>query len=286
MDGSTLWFVGLALLAVVMLLIGRGLGRVSFRSSIVVLVVALVGISIWSWLQRNPAIAAQIIPVGSLQYLEGTASVPVFMLILGIGWARARSDRERGLVAAGAVVGLLLFLQGGLWMIQSTPGEEAFPNTPGRAHVVLQSQDYSCVPAASATALNLIGFRTTEAMMAQYTHTRPMTGATAIRAAEGLQRRLQGTGVNVRLVQADVDQLATLPAPMLLTVNFDRSRSNNHMVVLMYTTPEGAQVADPQDGMFFIPWSALKQSIAGPAIVFERTPQTQYTLADAPTMVN
>ena len=114
--------------------------------------------------------------------------------------------------------------------------------------------------------------------MAVLTNTRPGTGATAVRAAHGLQRRLAGSGVKVRLVNATASQLALLPTPMLLTVNFDGNQVYNHMIVLMHVNGEGAQVADPQDGLFFVPWNAFQDVIAGPAIVFDRSDR-QHALA-------
>jgi len=272
MDGPTLWFFGLATMAVLSLIAGSRLGRWSSFYSMMILFIALLCICVCSWLQRNPALAAKLIPVGTLQYLEGTASVPFFMLILGIAWTRSCRLRQRALLGVGVIVGMVLFLQSGLWMIQRTPDPTAFEAYPGMSHILLQSQDYSCVSAASATALNLMGYHSTEAQMARYTNTRPMTGATTFRTVEGLQRRLSGTGVDVQLVDARVDQLATLPTPMLLTVNFTSNRRYNHMVVLVYTNQQGAQLADPQDGMYFMRWDELKSVIAGPAIYFHRSP--------------
>ena len=84
-------------------------------------------------------------------------------------------------------------------MIQSTP-RNAFGRQTSSGPV-MQSQDYSCVPAACATALNQLGLPTTEAEMAELTQTRPGTGATLIRALAGLRERLAGTSFSVELVQ-------------------------------------------------------------------------------------
>lgn len=270
MDGPAIWFVALALLTAVSLVAGCWWARHSPYRGWVLAAFGLVCLCTCTWFQRNPVSAANLIPVGSLQYLEGTAAVPFFMLILGVGWSHARKLRERGFLGFAVMIGALFFLQSGVWMITATPVHQ-FDETQTDHIVVMQSQKYSCVPAASATALNMLGYESTEAQMAAYTHTRPLLGSTTIRAAEGLTRRLDGTGIGVRIIKADVTQLAQLPSPMLLTVNFDANSRYNHMIVVLETNAYGAHVSDPTDGLFFIPWSALKSAIAGPAIVFDHS---------------
>lgn len=271
------WFLALLVMVAAALAMGWLLGRGSNQRAWLTMFIALGGLCLWSWLQRRPAFSSTFIPAQTLQYLEGTLAVPFFMVIVGVAWARSAVLRQRLIVGAGALAGIVLFLQGGMWMLLPTPVNALATSVPP-AHVVMQSQEYSCVPAASATALNLMGHQSSEAQMAILTNTRPGTGATAVRAAHGLQSRLSGSGVRVRLVEAGVNQLALLPTPMLLTVNFDRNQGYNHMIVLMHVNAQGAQVADPQDGLFFVPWSAFRDVIAGPAIVFDRS-ETQHALA-------
>jgi predicted double-glycine peptidase len=276
MDQPTFWFLGLALLMVVSLVLGCWWGRRSPYRGWVMVAIGLVCLCCCSWLQRHPATAASFIPVGSWQYLEGTAAVPFFMLILGVVWSHSRRFRERGFVGVGVMIGALFFLQGAVWMVRTTPAH-LFNETQASHMIVMQSQKYSCVPAASATALNMLGYDSTEAQMAAYTHTRPGLGSTTIRAADGLARRLDGTGISVRIVKADVQKLVQLPAPMLLTVNFDSNPGYNHMIVILETNSHGANVLDPTDGLFFIPWSAMEDVIAGPAIIFEH-PRVQQAM--------
>lgn len=270
MDGSIIWFAALALLTAISLVAGCWWARHSPYRGWVLAAVGLICLCTCTWFQRNPAAATNLIPVGSLQYLEGTAAVPFFMLILGVGWSHASKLRQRGLLGVAVMIGALFFLQSSVWMITTAPAH-LFNEKQTRHIVVMQSQSYSCVPAASATALNMLGYESTEAQMAAYTHTRPLMGSTTIRAAEGLTRRLDGTGITVRVIKANVDQLALLPSPMLLTVNFDQNTRYNHMIVVLETNAYGAHVSDPTDGLFFMPWAALKSAIAGPAIVFDHT---------------
>lgn len=278
MDGSTIWFAALAMLTAISLVTGCWWARQSPYRGWVLTAFGLACLCTCTWFQRNPVSAANLIPVGSLQYLEGTAAVPFFMLILGVGWAHARKKRQRGFLGLAVTIGALFFLQSSVWMITNTPAH-LFNETQADHIVVMQSQSYSCVPAASATALNMLGYESTEAQMAAYTHTRPLMGSTTIRAAEGLTRRLDGTGIAVRIIKADVAQLALQPSPMLLTVNFDQNGRFNHMIVVLETNDYGAHVSDPTDGLFFIPWSALKSAIAGPAIVFDQ-PVARHAMLD------
>lgn len=139
MSGPAIWFIGLSVVSAVSLLLGCWWGRRSPWRGWGMVAVGLVCLCICSWLGRHPATAANYISVGSLQYFEGTAAVPFFMLILGVGWTHANKFRQRGFVGVGVVVGVVFFLQGSLWMVTSTPAH-MFNETQTTHMVVMQSQ--------------------------------------------------------------------------------------------------------------------------------------------------
>lgn len=259
------WFFLLALLAVTGLRLGHRVGHGSDYRAWITLVMAIMLLSFWTWLQHHPGIAVRIIPVQLLSYIEGVASVPVFLFIIGVAWARARLTHQKRLTVLAACLGGVFFLQGGMWMLQTTPSS-ALGDQQG--NLVMQSQDFSCVPAACATALNRLGVRTSEAEMAELTFTRPGTGATLIRAAGGLRERLAGTDFTVQIVDATVDQLSALSTPMITPLRLESSQF--HMVVIADAHPRyGMLIIDPTNGPMQFSLKEFAEVYSGSVIHFE-----------------
>jgi len=262
------WFILIALLALLGFVAGRWAGRGTGHvwRSVAWVSVALVLLGAWTWLRHRPDVAVQVFPANILSYLEGVGGTPVFMFILGIAWARSAIPRQRRVVALGVAMGVFYFINGGFWMLQVTP-QKGFAQTL-RGNVVMQSQDFSCVPAACATALNVLGIPTTESEMAELTRTRPGTGATLIRAVDGLERRLDGTGWNVELITAEYKQFRTLPLPALTPLQFESSR--RHMVTVLKVGRHGVLVADPTEGTVWMPSEDFERVFTGELILFRK----------------
>lgn len=267
-DASVNWFVGMAVLTGGLWLLGVRLGRGPTWSARLTMVVAVVLMLGWGWLIRHPAAAVRVLPVGVLSRIEGVGGVPLFMLILGVAWARCAVSRQRVVVAWAMSFGAIYFIHGGAWMLQTTPtavmGQTV---TPGQTR---QSQDYSCVPAACATALNLLGVPSTEAQMAELTMTRPGSGATMIRALDGLNRRLAGSGLRPVLLSPRLDELDKLPTPALTPLQFEAAR--RHMVVLSRVERDGVWVMDPTEGYLFLAHEELSAIYRNQVVVFEPIP--------------
>lgn len=238
------WFVALAALSLLGLAGGLGLSRGPGWAMRGALVVGGAAMAVWVYLVKNPSVAVRVVPVEVLSRIEGVAAVPAFMLICGVAWGTAGALRQRRLAMGAAVVGAIYLLHGGLWMLQHTPPARSF----GReAHaVVLQSQDYSCVPAAAATALNRLGVPSDEATMAKLTQTRAGTGSTLLRAMDGLRQRLVGTGIDVVVAEPAYDTLRRLPMPALTPLQFEPSR--RHMVTLIRVGRGSVTIVDPMEG--------------------------------------
>lgn len=243
MDGSAIWFLVAVALGVGGWLAGlhaarrwSWVGRSMIFASLVMLIA-------WAWLQRHPAVAVQVMPVGVLSRFEGVGGVPLFMMICGAAWALCGKVGQRRLILAASCFGGLYLLQGGLWMLQVTPasalGVQPSPD-------VRQSEDWSCVPAASATALNLIGYPSSESQMAQLVRARPGTGATTVRALDGLRQRLRGTPHRAELVAADYQTLLTMPMPSLTPLQFEPTQ--RHMVTLIDVNAKMVTMIDPTFG--------------------------------------
>jgi Peptidase C39 family len=263
------WFTALAALAVLGFCAGHRLGRGPAYRAWASLAMSLLLLFVWSWLERHPAVAVNAIPPHVLSYLEGAGGVPFFMFIIGVAWSRSRLPRQRRVTALAAVMGTIYFLQGSLWMIQTTPSS-ALGQSPGRDRrsVVMQSADFTCVPAACATALNRLGVPTTEADMAELTQARPGTGATIVRAMDGLERRLAGYPIRVELVEPDYMQLTGLPMPALTPLRVGPTQ--RHMVVLTHVDDVRVSLIDPQDGRIAMTRREFEQVYEGQVLAFRR----------------
>jgi hypothetical protein len=262
------WFISLAAVAVLSFALGGRLGRGPLRLACLGWGIGFILLAVWLYLQHFPSVAVYAIPVRYLRYLEGTAAAPIFTLIVGVAWGRSRLPRQRVITYAALFLGALYFLNGGRWMIQTTP-INAFGRSVAKTPVVIQSQDYSCVPAACATALNKLGYPTTEEEMAELTQTRPGTGATLIRALDALKQRLDGAGLTVELIQpASYEELMALPMPALTPLHYEATRL--HMVVLTSVNDRGVWLADPVSGQMSLTRGEFNSYFIGQVVVFNR----------------
>lgn len=266
MPGSAVWFVLVAALLPAAWFGGRACGRIEDklrRGCVVGLAfIMLIG---WSVLIKHPAVAVQLIPLAALARLEGIGAAPLFLFMLGVGWHLSVLKRQRAVMVVGMLLGAAYFVQGGLWMMQPTP-TNAFDPENGQL-VIEQTQDYSCVPAASATALRMLGINTNESEMAELTETRAGSGATLLRALNGLDTRLRHTGIEPKLLEPDYDALMRVEPPMLTPVQYETARL--HMVTIIEVRPDMVFLADPQVGVEFLPRRQFEEIYRGQVIAFE-----------------
>ncbi len=262
---SAIWFTWLALLAVGGFLLGTRLGRGNDRRAAGAMLLAVGLIGLWTWLQRNPSVAVNAIPLWLLSQVEGAGAVPLFMLLTGVAWSRAKLPNQKRLTILAAFFGGIFFLQGSLWMLQTTP-RSALGSTRNGGTIVMQTQDFSCVAAACATALNRLEVLTTEAEMAELTQTRPGTGSTLIRAMDGLTRRLEDTPWRPELVEPSLEELAALGGPVLTLVKYERG--STHMVTILAMRGDVVLVADPEEGIRNLTHEDFARIYTGQAIRF------------------
>ena len=240
------WFLLVALLSWGAWLAGVRIAGRSRRAARCTLVTAGSLLVMWVWLMKRPAVAAEILPIGVLSQIEGVGSLPWFMLLLGAAWARSVRPRQKVVIGWAMLLGLMVFVNGGRWMLQSTPS--AVMGAERGALTVLQSQDYTCVPASCATMLNRLGHRTTEAEMAELTRTRPGVGSTSMRAVDGVNRLLAQAGVPERavLLELELDEVTDGLLPVMTPVNLEPGR--RHMVVITGHRRGFIEVVDPMEG--------------------------------------
>ncbi len=266
MDPTTIhWFISIAALSSLAWAGGYYLGNHSVPVARATLVLGLGCLLAWGWLRYHPAVALELIPLPLLSRIEGVGSVPFFMLLLGLAWSRAQIPRQKRLISWAVMFGWVFFLNGALWMLQSTP-EQSFAETVDTNEPVLQSQEYSCVPAACAQALNLIGVPTSEKQMARLTQTRPGTGSTMLRALQGLRERLEGMPYEVELIEVKAQELRYMPGPMVTPLQYGQTQ--HHMVTIVRTQGPSLRVADPVAGEMSMTWRTFEDVYTGQVLVF------------------
>ncbi|MEM6506441.1 MAG: cysteine peptidase family C39 domain-containing protein [Planctomycetota bacterium] len=266
MPGSAIWLVFVAAVLPAAWFGGRACGRIEDRLRRgCVIGLAFILLMCWSLLIRNPALAVQIIPLTVLARIEGIGAAPIFLFMLGVGWHMSVLKRQRAVMIVGMCLGAAYFVQGSLWMMRPTP-TNAFDADQGPL-VIEQTQDYSCVPAASATALRMLGLNTTEAEMAVLTETRAGTGATLLRALNGIDTRLKHTGIEAKLLEPDYQTLLRIQPPMLTPVQYETARL--HMVTIIEVRDDMVFLADPEVGVEFISRRRFGEIYRGQVIAFE-----------------
>ena len=247
MDSSINWFISMASLSTLAWAAGIYLGRGPAPWGRLAITIGVILLICWTWLIKNPSVAVHAVPLDVLSHIEGVASVPIFMLIIGAAWSRCQLPRQRHIVIWAGIFGFVFFLQNGWWLLQETPKIGFTRSAQG---MILQSQDYSCVPAACATALNLLGVASSEAEMARLTNTRPLTGSTTIRAMAGLQKKLKNTDYMVELIEPDYEQLLGIATPIITPLQLEASRL--HMVTVLKVYEDRLLMADPAAGRIFM----------------------------------
>ena len=267
MEASGVWFAAMAALSLGALVAGHRIGPARIEVVRPSVLLALLAVTVWAWLIRRPEVAVQVLPVSVLSNIEGIGALPAFMFIAGVAWSRGRRPRQRRVAVLAAGVGGVFFIAGGMWMILPTP-QTGFATTLGEP--VLQSQDYSCVPAASATALNMIGVPTSEAEMAHLSRTRPGAGSTMLRAMDGLRRRVadEEGRVDIHLVDAAYDELARLPMPALTALRYHPTI--HHMVVITHLEGPVIHLHDPEVGRMWLGRDDFERYYGGRVLIFER----------------
>lgn len=275
------WFILLSVLAVLGFIVGNRLSRSSRQRAILVGGGSLTLLAIWVWLLHHPAVAVHALPVSVLAHVEGVGAVPLYMAIVGVAWAHACLPRQKRITILAAFFGGVFFLQGSIWMLQSAPARVLGESS--RQTLVMQSQDYTCVPAACATALHRMGVLTSEAEMAELTQTRPGTGSTLIRALDGLRRKLASEGalpvevsrsakaarsIRPQLLQPSLDEIVNLEPPLITPLQAEATQL--HMVVILSFDRGTIRIADPQYGVLRLSREEFAQQYTGQVIHFVR----------------
>ena len=90
-----------------------------------------------------------------------------------------------------------------------------------------------------------------------------------IRALVGLRERLAGRNMEVELVQPDIEQLRSLPMPLITPLRYEASRL--HMVVIWRINEKGVWLDDPVSGTMVLKHQEFEPLYTGQVLVFNRS---------------
>jgi hypothetical protein len=180
----------------------------------------------------------------------------VFGFCSAVAWA---SDKWGRRLPALFSVGVLLVIQiYAAW--SSRPNLPALDEWKTRDGVVLQTSDYTCVPASGATIASILGVPTTEKQLAVLFHT--TTNGTFPAAALSGMRQL---GIDGRKVNSTDGNIRVLrPPAMLFFVN------DTHAVVFVGFTNGLVEIWNPSEGRTFYSEERLRLVWTGHALEFRR----------------
>lgn len=239
-----------------------------------VVVAAVAGFSLGSWLARQPgrgwilayglsiAVVATFLlaarfpklafhpalvwmVAGRQRYMLGALVIPILLIT---PLPKLPRPRDRSAVKVLAVLVVVAF---GIWPSLSAALKNrellALETKIDETGVCRQSTDYTCGPAAAVTALRRLGIEAREGEIAQLAFTSPASGTPPDVLAETLRRRFGDTGVRFDL--RPFDGLEELRAAGLVLVVVKFSFLLDHWITVIEVDDHSVTVADPLSGM-------------------------------------
>jgi len=213
--------------------LGRQLKLCSKKTARWVMALIVLLIAVAALPRFFPTLLYTLLLLSACVWLEGIPACFPWMLMTGTLWTGPFTKRLRRPARLMVVLGLVYFLFGSIWMILPNVQIPVRENRTGYG-LTLQARPDTCVAAASATALRMMGIGTTENEMCYVTMVKPTRGSTLTRAAYGLRDYLKRRNINVvirNMSAEELSQTATPKRPCLVIIS--SGAFADHMVVVM-----------------------------------------------------
>ncbi len=243
--------------------IGRRKGRVVTVAAASTLAVILVRVVF----RYFPAVEFTIFGAGAYADFRPWWGHVFAFLILGIGVCQMKAAWRRMVVEVFA--GVLFVLTAHRLYSDARFDPAVLSGRPGPSHVCMQTSTYSCGAAAACTMLAELGVDSTESEMAALCKTSPVWGTDEFNVARGLGRKVRGSGRNVRIVEADWEDLKSLDRTALATMKLNLVV--DHWVVVLHADESGVLVGDSIEGKvtlskreFLARWRGVLVRVDGP----------------------
>ncbi len=233
------WFVGLALFASALYLLGRRLGRC--RPVIVnsAMLLSILAVGAAAALRFRPVLLHQVLPLDVSVWIDGLVALFPWMLLVGLLATAESTTSLRQASPLMLVLGLVYFLFGGIWMVLPTihVGEAEQRSTAG---IIMQNRHDTCAPASAANALRMMGIPASEERMCPVVMAKPSRGSSLARTAYGLRSYIAKHDMKLSLMDLTADEaasIATRERPALIVIR--SAMTADHMVVLLGKTDDG-----------------------------------------------
>ena len=226
-------------------------------------------------LSRMPGVELAVFPWTWYVYLSAW-HFPAAVFVSVFLWKRMVSPwgRVRAVALSAVLMGVVL------WSVRFfflPTGEEQLKGAWDADGVCIQSERWSCVPAACATLLREIGVATSEGEFARVSLARPGYGTSVLGTVRGLRILAGEKGYRVKVVRGDAEMLGKLRKPCLILSKFDVP----HVDVVYAIGPGGMIVAEPSWGMESWPnVGDIPEVWSGLAVVVYRE-----SMFEAPTLI-
>lgn len=226
----------------------------------------LLGILAKAFLVVVPGAHAWVFPDSdAFAYLERDMAVPFAVVFFAIAARLVENEKNRRAVALMPFLLSVYLVVANAWTFTMPECYREHLNA-WKKGVCIQSTDYTCGAAASATLLRALGVEgASEHEMARLSFTIPNRGVTTADAAMGLRKKLPAKTVTVR--RASVDDVSSLPLPCLAPLKYNFFC--DHMVCLLGLDPKGVLVGDPLIGPIVMTKEQLAERWLGEVVTVE-----------------
>lgn len=246
-------------------LAGWGAGRRGQTASLTALGVAIAFIGLRVLFRFFPECELPLLSSGLYATIQPYGLFPFAFLVLGVAFARTKRINRLALSAGALALFVLALCRP--WAM-ATFNRSEFIGMPGPDGVCLQTQDFTCGAAASATLLTSLGIPSDEAEMAYLCRSAPLTGTDEMDICRGLRRKLSDGRFMVVVERPNVDSLFRHTHPVLVRVRATALR--DHWVALLAINDRSAILGDPLQGRVTVPVDTFLSQWRGHLIRVER----------------
>lgn len=255
------WFIGLRITP------SSGGDQAKPRASTwrVALAASFILVLLWPFMRLFVVEAVGLIGAKAVACVEFTGvMVPAAMLFAIVSRRLPRKQDARAIFMLVALAGVY-FARSGWWSFGT--GVPDLGRTKIKDGICLQSTDSTCVAASIVTVCRAHGVDLTETEAARLAYVEMGRGATDSRAIMALQTALADTGATVRYARVAATDLASLPMPCM--VQLDWGFFVSHMVPVLAATPTEIVLGDPSLGIRRLSIDDFQKEYKGQAIIIE-----------------
>ena len=182
--------------------------------------------------------------------MSGGVFAYLFTIGLTIGLATNHPEKYK-LAFATTLLGVTIC---GMHIYWNLPIYKTLTNLRTAGGYVMQTSSSSCAAASAANVSTYLGLSITEKQMAK------LTGTTVLGTSPGqIVRAFRSTGITAKKKTLRIAQLAALPQPAILFIDYPGLGPDSHAVALLPTTTAKLRIIDPLSGSYDIaadrfPW--------------------------------